>query len=286
MPEEALEGQESKAEARARKKEEKRKKKQEKKAAKENAAVEEEEQESAGGKLVVALATIVIIAIWLGILALLIRLDVGGFGSTVLYPILKDVPYVNKILPEIRAEDDGTDPAYPYKNLDEAIAQIKVLESQLASAKKSGKSSKGRVEDLEAQVRKLEKYRENAAELERQKQEFYEEVVFSDEAPDIAEYKKYYEMIEPDNAEVLYKEVVEQEQYDQKVEDFIKTYSSTGMKPKEAAAIFETMTKNLQLVKRILEKMSVADRGEILASMTDKEMAARLTEMLEPARNY
>ncbi len=283
MPEEAMEGQESKAEAKARKKEEKRKKKMEKKAAKENEAVEEE-QETVGGKLVVALATIVIIAIWLGILALLVRLDVGGFGSTVLYPILKDVPYVNKILPEVKAEGDGEDPAYPYKNLDEAIAQIKLLESQLADAKKTGKDRRSQIEDLESQVRKLQKYRENAAELERQKQEFYEEVVFSDDAPDISEYQKYYEMIAPDNAEVLYKEVVEQEQYDAKVEDFIKTYSSTGMKPKEAAAIFETMTDNLQLVKRILEKMSSADRGDILASMTNKETAAKLTEMLEPSK--
>ena len=48
-----------------------------------------EEQETVGGKLIVAVATIVIIAIWLGILALLVRLDVGGFGSTVLYPILR-----------------------------------------------------------------------------------------------------------------------------------------------------------------------------------------------------
>ena len=56
-----------------------------------------EEQETVGGKLIVAIATIVIIAIWLGILALLVRLDVGGFGSTVLYPILKKLQNENQI---------------------------------------------------------------------------------------------------------------------------------------------------------------------------------------------
>ena len=49
-----------------------------------------------GGKVAVFLATVIIIAIWLGILVLVIKWDVGGFGSTVMYPILKDMPYVNK----------------------------------------------------------------------------------------------------------------------------------------------------------------------------------------------
>ena len=34
------------------------------------------------------------------ILCLLIKLDVGGFGSGVLAPAFKDVPVINKILPE------------------------------------------------------------------------------------------------------------------------------------------------------------------------------------------
>ena len=60
-----------------------------------------EDDGGVGSKVAVFLATIVIIAIWLGILVLVIKWDVGGFGSTVMYPILKDVPYVNKILPEV-----------------------------------------------------------------------------------------------------------------------------------------------------------------------------------------
>ena len=56
------------------------------------------EDEESGGFSVV-LVTILIVIIWLAILALLIKLDVGGFGSEVLTPVLKDVPVVNKILP-------------------------------------------------------------------------------------------------------------------------------------------------------------------------------------------
>ena len=67
-----------------------------------------EEQES-GGKLAVALASIIFIIIWLAILALVIKMDIGGFGSTVLQPILKDVPYINKILPETVHKETAAD---------------------------------------------------------------------------------------------------------------------------------------------------------------------------------
>ena len=80
MPEEAVAQADAKKQEKERKKEEKRKKKLEKKAAKQEQEMVEE-QETVGGKLIVAIATIVIIAIWLGILALLVRLDVGGFGA-------------------------------------------------------------------------------------------------------------------------------------------------------------------------------------------------------------
>ncbi len=281
MPEEAMESQaDAKKQEKARKKEEKKKKKQEKKAAKQDQEMAEE-QETVGGKLIVAFATLVIIAIWLGILALLIRLDVGGFGSTVLYPMLKDVPYINKILPEVKPEGNGEDADYPYQTLEEAITRIKELEGELEIALQSDKDSSAKVEDLQSQVRKLKKYRDNEAAFESIRQQFYEEVVFGEDAPDITEYQKFYEAINPDNAEVLYKEVVEQTEYDSKVDDYVKTYSS--MKPKDAAAIFDTMTDNLSLVRRILEKMSSANRANILSSM-NQDTAAKLTEMLEPSK--
>ena len=281
MPDNAMEAQQdSKKEEKARKKEEKKRKKEEKKAARQESEMAEE-QETAGGRLVVFFATIVIIAIWLGILALLVRLDVGGFGSTVLYPILKDVPYVNKILPEAKAKEEAEED-YPYKTLDEAIARIQELEGELDTALQSNKDQEAKIEDLQAQVRKLRRYRDNEAEFETLKQEFYEEVVFGDQALDIAEYQKFYESIEPDNAEVLYKEVIEQLQYDSSVDTYVNTYSS--MKPKEAAAIFDSMTDNMSLVRRILEKKSAENRANILAAM-NQENAAKLTEMLEPSKN-
>ena len=125
---------ENSAESRREKKKREKAEKKEKKNAKGNTAdLEDEEEEKGGGKLILVLTTILIIAVWLGIIGILIKTDVGGFGSTVLYPLLKDVPYVNKILPEPEGSADQTEASteYKYGSLSEATSRIKELEKEL-----------------------------------------------------------------------------------------------------------------------------------------------------------
>ena len=265
----------------AAKKAEKARKKAEKKAAKNMGTDLEntEEEEGSSSKLAVALVTLVIIIVWLAILTLLIKWDVGGFGSTVMRPLLKDIPYVNRILPD--SEDDlSTEEDYPYKNMDEAVAYIKELEQELAQAQQGSSENSAYIADLEAQSQKLKEYEANEAAFEEEKEKFYNEVVFSDQAPDIEQYKEYYESIDPDNAELLYKQVVEQQQTDSKISDYVKGYSQ--MKPKEAAAIFDTMTDNLNLVAQILENMDAQSRADILGKM-NSDTAAKVTEIMNPS---
>jgi flagellar motility protein MotE (MotC chaperone) len=265
----------------ARRKEEKRNRKLAKKEAKKNGTTDEFEEESGGGKAAVVFVTLMIIVIWIAILAVLIHFDVGGFGSTVMQPILKDVPYVNKILPKTEEEETKTkeDSKYPYKTVDEAVAYIKELEKELADAKESNSENDAYVADLEAQAAQWKEYKDNEQKFEEEKAKFYKEVVFSDQAPDINEYKKYYESIDPQNAENLYKQVVEQQEKDDDMSDYVKAYSQ--MKPKQAAAIFDTMTDNLELVAKILSAMKADARGDILGNMKT-DTAAKVTKLMEP----
>lgn len=263
----------------ARKKEEKKNRKLAKKEAKNQLDGEYQEEESTGSKIAVFLVTLIIIAIWVAILGVLIHFDVGGFGSTVMQPILKDVPYINKILPKTEEEENKDSDKYPYKNLDEAIAYIKELEKELADAKDSNSENDAYVADLESQAAQWQEYKANEAKYEEEKAKFYEEVVFSDQAPDINEYKKYYESIDPENAEALYKQVVEQQQEDEQIQDYVKAYSQ--MKPKQAAAIFDTMTDDLELVAKILSAMNADARGDILGNM-NTDTAAKVTKLMEP----
>lgn len=266
------------------KKAEKQRKKEEKKLAKQKQAEADDfemEEETAGGKVAVFFVTLIIIIVWLAILALLIKWDVGGFGSQVLAPVLKNVPYVNKILPDSALEEISTeDSAYAFDSMDEAVAKIKELEIALAEAQSGNTENAEYITQLEAQAQELQKYKEDEAAFEQEKQSFYEDVVFSDVAPDIEEYKKYYESIDPANAEVLYKQVVAQTAEDEQLDDYIKTYSS--MKPKEAAAIFDTMTDNLKLVAQILDGMDADSRAAILGKMTS-DTAAKVTEIMKPS---
>lgn len=237
-------------------------------------------EESAGSKVGVALVTVLIIAIWLGIFALLIKLDVGGFGSTVLYPVLKDVPVISKILPETQTPEElVADADYPYETLATAIEQIKTLEKQLAQAQEQINTDNNTISELNSEIDRLKAYETQQTEYQKLKAEFDEEVVFNDNAPDISEYQKYYESIDATNAELLYKQVIQQTEYSEEVQEYAKAYSE--MKPAQAAGIFEKMTNNLELVAEILENMNAKSRGDILGAM-DAEIAAKVTKLMAP----
>ena len=239
--------------------------------------LDEDMEEGLGSKIFMVFITLVVILIWLAIIVLFIKGDFGGFGSTVLRPVIKDVPYLNWILPE--SDEIIEDTEYQYETINDAIERIQELEALLDAQLVTNSENADLIEELHAQIAELQIYKLEQDEFEKIKEKYYEEVVFSDEAPDIDTYKTYYESIDPENAEVLYKQVVEQSIYNSKVQDYAKTYSS--MKAKEAAAIFDSMESDLQLVADILLNMSAKSRADILGKM-DPEIAAKVTAIMEP----
>ena len=75
-----------KADRKKLKADQKAQKKEAKKRAKELAAREEELDEDSSGPVIIT--TLVIIVVWVGIICALVKLDIGGFGSQVLAPVL------------------------------------------------------------------------------------------------------------------------------------------------------------------------------------------------------
>lgn len=239
------------------------------------------EDEEAGG-VSVFLVTVVIVVIWVAILCLLIKLDVGGFGSGVLAPVLKDVPVVNKILPADTTVTTDDEESYGgYTSLREAVDYIKELELQLEDAQAASTVDSEELAELRAEIERLQTFEDAQVEFERIKTEFYEEVVYAEKGPGAEEYQKYYQSIDPTTAEYLYKQVVQQVEVDKEIQDYAQAYAE--MKPKEAASIFEAMTDDLDLAAKILYQMSAEDRGKILGVM-DAEIAARLTRIMDPDR--
>ena len=262
------------------KEEQKKQKKEAKKRAKEIEAQEAElSADDESGGFFTVIATIGIILVWVAILCVVIKLDVGGFGSKVLTPLLKDVPVVNLILPNSQNSGNISTENGGYTHLNDATEQIKNLELQLQQAQTDNLKLQEDVANLKAENARLQEFEDKQVEFQRIKNEFYEEVVYAENGPGAEAYQKYYESMDPTTAEYLYKQVIAQLQEDKSVQDYASAYSS--MKPKKAAAIFEQMTDNLNLAARILKTMSAENRGDILAEM-DPAIAAKLTKIMDP----
>lgn len=238
-------------------------------------ALEEEEKPN---KLANALVVVIVIAIWLVIFALLIKMDVGGVGS-MLRPYLKNIPVISSILPDASDEEIAEENGYDFKSLPEAIERIKELEKQLDEYQKNGGDTQQTIAQLQAEIDRLKQFEENQQQFEQLKDEFDREVVYTDNAPDIEEYKKWYEELDPDNAAKLYQEVSEKIQYSKKIQEWADTYAK--MDPENAAAILGEMTGDTDLVCKILMSMKPAQRADIMANM-DTVFAAKLTKIMYP----
>lgn len=263
------------------KKEQETQKKEAKKRAKELADQEAElEGETTGGGISMFFVTIFIIVIWLGILIVLVKLDVGGFGSGVLAPVLKDIPVINKILPrDTTTETDDLEAYYGYTSLEDAVDQIRALELELQSARTANDTYAQDVTLLKGEVERLKTFEDMQKDFEKIRSEFYEQVVYAENGPGPEEYRKYYEAMDPATAEYLYQLVVKSSAASAQMQEYAATYAA--MKPEEAAAIFNTMGNSLELVGEILWSMTSAQRGAILAQM-DPDIAAQVTRLMDP----
>lgn len=269
------------AEKKQLKKEQKEQRKEAKRRAKEIAKQEEDlDDDNEGGGLVTVGATILVVALWIAVICVIVKLDIGGFGSSVLTPILKDVPVVNRILPGNSLTETTDEEAYGgYTSLKDAVEQIKALELELERVQSASAVKDEDINTLKAEVLRLQEFEKKQTEFQRIRTEFYEEVVYAEKGPGADEFVKYYESMDPTTAEYLYKQVVAQQEESKEVQDYAAAYSS--MKPKQAAAIFEAMTDNLNLAARILSEMSAEQRGDILGAM-DPDVAAKLTKIMDP----
>lgn len=265
------------------KKEQKEQKKEAKKRAREIAKQEDElaEQEE-GNTLVTFGATLLIVVLWLAVICVIIKMDIGGFGSNIMTPILKDIPVVNKILPGVSMSVTSNPEEYGgYTNLKDAVDQIKKLELQIDNLQVSINTKDEEAKTLKAEIIRLQEFEKKQVEFQRIRTEFYEEVVYADKGPGAEEYAKYYETMDPAMAEYIYKQVVASVQATKEIQDYASAYSQ--IKPKEAAGIFEKMTDDLNLVAKILNAMNAESRGKILGAM-DATVAAKLTKIMDPER--
>lgn len=262
------------------KKKQRDQKKEAKRQAKDIAKREEEMGLDEGNGLVTFGATVLIVLLWIAVVCVVVKLDIGGFGSSVLTPILKDIPVVNKILPGVSLTETKNPENYGgYSSLQEAVDYIRQLELELEEIRTASNAKDERIEQLIAEVNRLRPFEEMQAEFQRIQQQFGEEVIYAENGPGPEEYQKWYETFDPATAEYLYRQVIITQQASKEIQERAAAYAA--MKPKDAAEIFNEMTDNLNLVAKILGAMGTEERGAILAAM-DPQIAARLTKIMVP----
>ena len=263
------------------KRDQKAQKKEAKRRAKEIAKKENElDDEDEGSGVATFFTTLFIVALWIIVLCVVIKMDVGGLGSSVLTPILKDVPVVNKILPGNSLTETTDSESYGgYTSLRDAVNQIESLEKQMEQLQTASKEKDTEISTLKAEVLRLQPFEEKQVEFQRIRTNFYEEVIYAENGPGEEAYVKYFESMDPTTAEYLYKQVVAQMEESKEIQDYAATYSQ--MKPKAAAAIFENMESDLSLVADILNAMNAESRAAIMGAM-DPEVAAKLTKIMNP----
>ena len=263
------------------KQEQRNQRKEAKKRAKELENQERElDEQIEGTNASVVVVTIFIIVIWLGILCLLVKMDVGGFGSNVLTPMLKDIPVANKILPTESGTESTKEKSHGgYSSIREAVDRITELEKKLEQAQSTNTAYSEQIEALKAEVKRLETFQDNQVAFQEIKERFYEEVVYADNGPGVEAYREYYEEMDPTTAEALYKQVIQEVAVNNKMKDYVATYSN--MDAAKAAGILGAMTDNLDLAAEILSNLPAATRGAIMGEM-DPAVAARITKIMNP----
>ena len=237
------------------------------------------QEESRGGKVLTVLIILLIVLIWLAILALLVKFDVGGLGSKVLRPVLKDIPIVNRILPEISEEQEAYENAYPYKTLSEAMEYIKKLELEADKLREENDDYASRQAQMQKEIDSLRHYEEEQEVFAALREEFDKEVVYNEKAPSIDEYIKWYASMYPNTAATIYESLVEQQSVEESIQREANLLAS--MKAKDAAAILSEMSSDVDLICRLLDCMEDKTVTSILTNLESLFAARIVNRMVE-----
>lgn len=238
-----------------------------------------DKEKKGGNKGIGFLIAILILTTWLSVMCLLIKCDVGGFGSKVLRPVFKDVPVIKTILPDASDEEIALEDDYPYDNLADALAQIKVMDETIGNRDAEIVALKDKNEELQEENNRLSALEEEKTKFEEQKNKFYDEIVYGETAPDTDTYKEWYNELDAEKAEAIYRDILAGEQVDNKIKEMAKSYEA--MDAKEAADIITSMGNDLDTVALILNQMNAESKGKILAEM-EPDFAAAVTKKLMP----
>lgn len=201
-------------------------------------------------KTVYAFCFLLTLIIAFGILAAMVRLNVGGVAENVFAPLVADVPGLRGILPPEMRRQTAAEIAAEQLAMEQAAAEEQAAEESLAAAEQASEEASLAAEESRIAAESM------AAEEEARA----EESLAAEESRAAAESEAAA-----------------------RLQDYVDTYSE--MAPKEAAKIFDSMMPDQgRLVAMILGELSPKQRSDILSNMST-DHAVWLTEQINPSPN-
>lgn len=229
-------------------------------------------------KILLGLAGLIVVILL--VLVLLLKLDVGGLGSEIIGPKIKNIPYAKVILPPMPEPVNKELEKYDFDTTDQAVEVLKNTEDSLKEKEKEVEKLNEEMNQLMKENERLKVFEENQLQFEKDKEEFDSSVVSmtSDK-----EFISWYEKIDPKNAAKIYEESIKNVADEEELKKLVAMYQE--MKAANAAPILEDMTRTrIQMVSAILSKLDPKQAGDILGAMT-KKTASKLTSYMYPQEN-
>jgi len=196
-----------------------------------------------------------------------IYLNLWGVRDNYIFPLLQKVPVVKNVIPQ-----PETEPKDEYSGLSksELVQMNKTLTEEKEKMEENNTELNNKIKELDTEVTRLRDIESQQEQFKADKEEFDRMIAEND----MDAYKKFYESISPENAETLYKEAVQENEADKKLQEYVQTFEN--MKKDAAASMLEEMigTDDMDLVVRILDNISTEKRAEILATMKTENAAA------------
>ncbi len=231
-------------------------------------------------KVNVGLISLALAFLIIGVFIALVKLDVGGLGSRILGPSLKNVPVINMILPKMPEASEEAVASYNFASIDEAVERLKATEILLKEKEKEAEKLNETIKQNKTEIDRLKIFETSQLQFAKDKEEFDRLVA---QQADKEAYMKYVEETYPESALKIYGELIKEKAINDEVEKIAKMFQE--MKPKNAAAILEeTIAKDIDMAAEVLFKLDSAQSGAVLAAM-DPIIADKISRYMYP-ENY
>lgn len=232
-------------------------------------------------------ALAIVIVIVFGGLSLIIKSNFNGIADNNRNQIEK-IPILRRALPKAPEDYDPYDPKnLTDKELVEMYEEFRKRNSELIKEKEEMEKTISELKSAKDEYRELEgKYEKLKKDFEDEKARISEKELIADRllaSGNSEDFKEFFAMIDPENAQKIYEELIVQEAVEQEVIEFARIYQT--MDAGAAAKIFEELgDAKIDLVVYTLKNMNNKNAALILEEMNEN-YAAKVTERLSEKYN-